>query len=83
MLVIFSKAGKQNNANQDYQFWRQDNHPIEVWSKDLINQKLVYLHNNPVVEGYVDKAEEYLYSSARDYYLDKNCGLLEIKFITE
>jgi putative transposase len=83
MLAIFSKAGKQNNANQDYQFWRQDNHPIEVWSEDVINQKLVYLHNNPVVEGYVDKAEEYLYSSARDYYYDKNCGLLEIKFITE
>ncbi len=83
MLAIFSKAGKQNNANQDYQFWRQDNHPIEVWSGDVINQKLVYLYNNPVVEGYVDKAEEYLYSSARDYYYDKNCGLLEIKFITE
>jgi len=83
MLAIFSKAGKQHNANQDYQFWRQDNHPIEVWSEDVINQKLLYLHNNPVVEGYVDKAEEYLYSSARDYYYDKNCGLLEIKFITE
>ena len=34
-------------------------------------------------EGYVDKAEEYLYSSARDYYYDKNCGLLEIVFITK
>ena len=51
--------------------------------EDVIHQKLVYLHNNPVVEGYVDKAEEYFYSSARDYYYDKNCGLLEIKFITE
>jgi putative transposase len=83
MIGIFSKSGKQNSANQDYQFWRQDNHPIEVWSEDVIHQKLVYLHNNPVVEGYVNKAEEYLYSSARDYYYDKNCGLLEIKFITE
>lgn len=83
MLDIFSKAGQQNKANQDFQFWRQDNHPIEVWSEDVILQKLIYLHNNPVVEGIVDKAEEYIYSSARDYYYDKNCGLLEIKFITE
>jgi hypothetical protein len=35
------------------------------------------------MEGIIDKAQEYLYSSARDYYYDKNCGLLEIKFITE
>jgi putative transposase len=83
MLKIFGEAGKRNSNNVEYQFWRQDNHPIEVWSEDVINQKLLYLHNNPIIEGYVDKAEEYLYSSARDYYHDKNCGLLEIKFITE
>ncbi len=33
-------------------------------------------------EGYVDKAEEYLFSNAQDYFYDKNCGLLDIKFIT-
>lgn len=82
MLEIFSKIGQQNNANKEFQFWQQDNHPIEIWSEDVILQKLLYLHNNPVTAGYVDKAEEYLYSSARDYYNDKNCGLLEIKFIT-
>jgi hypothetical protein len=83
MLSIFSKAGKANSGNEKNQFWRQDNHPIEVWSEDVINQKLTYLHNNPIIEGYVDKAEEYLYSSARDYFYDKHCGLIDIKFITE
>jgi REP element-mobilizing transposase RayT len=83
MLPIFSEAGKKNSNNSENQFWRQDNHPIEIWTEEVIHQKLVYLHNNPVHEGYVDKAEEYLYSSARDYYYDKNCGLLKIKFITE
>ena len=83
MLNIFREAGKQNSNNETNQFWRHDNHPIEIWSEEVIHQKLVYLHNNPVMEGYVDKAEEYLYSSARDYFNDKNCGLLEIKFITE
>ena len=83
VLDIFSKAGKQNSNNEKFQFWQQDNHPIEIWSEDVILQKLDYLHNNPVVEGYVDKAEEYLYSSAKDYYFDKPCGLIDIIYITE
>ena len=83
MLHLFKKAGEANSRNGSYQFWRQDNHPIEIWSEEVIHQKLEYLHNNPVVEGYVDKAEEYLYSNARDYFYDKNCGLLEIVFITK
>ncbi len=83
MLDIFNQAGKANSGNKDYQFWRQDNHPLEVWSEEVIHQKLIYVHNNPVTEFYVDNAEAYVYSSARDYYYNQNCGLLDIIFITE
>jgi hypothetical protein len=34
-----------------------------------------------VEAGIVDKSEEYLYSSARDYRQGKNVGLLEIEFL--
>jgi hypothetical protein len=34
-----------------------------------------------VEAGIVDKAEEYLYSSARDYFYGKNVGLLEIELL--
>lgn len=44
--------------------WRQDNRPIQLISTAVIEQKLQYLHNNPVVEGYVETPEEYVYSSA-------------------
>jgi hypothetical protein len=76
-------AGEKNTRHgvKDYQFWRQDNKPIELWSSDVIRQKLEYIHNNPVEAGIVDKAEEYLYSSARDYHYEKNCGLLNIEFL--
>lgn len=57
-------------------FWGTDNHPIEVWSNNVIDQKLNYLHNNPVEEGLVFKAEQYVYSSAIDYSGEK--GLLDI-----
>jgi REP element-mobilizing transposase RayT len=77
MLFLFAKAGKQNSNNTNYQFWWQDNHPIELdFHSNMFEQRLNYLHNNPVEAGIVDKAEDYLYSSARDYQEGK--GLIEI-----
>ncbi|MBP7151078.1 MAG: hypothetical protein KBA43_00255 [Paludibacteraceae bacterium] len=42
-------------------FWGTDNHPIELWSNSVISQKLNDLHNNPVEEGLVFRAEQYIY----------------------
>ncbi|WP_317190891.1 hypothetical protein [Flavobacterium sp. ALJ2] len=50
-----------------YQFWRHDNKPIELWSNKVIQQKINYVHNNPVEERLVYKAEDYVYSNAIDY----------------
>lgn len=79
MLAIFKKAGNDNSNNKIFQFWRQDNRPIEIYSNAVIDQKLDYLHNNPVKEGVVENAEDYLYSSARDYAGEK--GLLDIELL--
>lgn len=81
MLEIFRKAGEKNSRNKNYQFWRQDNQPKELYSSGFTVQKLNYIHNNPVEAGIVDKAEEYLYSSARDYFFGKKCGLLEVDLL--
>ncbi len=81
MLAIFKKAGEENLRNSKYQFWRQDNQPKECYSRDFILQKLEYIHNNPVEAGIVEKAEEYLYSSARDYHGAAK-GLLELDILT-
>lgn len=81
MLEIFRKAGGMNSRNSSNQFWRQDNQPKELFSEKFTMQKLDYIHNNPVEAGIVEKAEEYIYSSARDYYFGKQCGLLEIDFL--
>lgn len=63
MLAILSDAGQNNSNNKEYQFWQQDNHPIEIYSPKVIAQKLTYIHNNPVKLGIVSEAEHYLYSS--------------------
>ncbi len=81
MLNIFKQHGEQNARNSNYQFWRQDNQPKELFGAEFILQKLNYIHNNPVEAGIVDKAEEYLYSSARDYHTTKKCGLLDLVFL--
>lgn len=41
-----------------------------------------YIHNNPVEAGIVEKPEHYMYSSAKDYFFTKKCGLL-IWFLSE
>ena len=64
---------------EGYRFWRADNKPIELWSNAVIDQKLDYIHQNPVEEGLVFKAEHYMYSSAVDYAGEK--GMLDIILI--
>jgi putative transposase len=76
MLWFFEREGQINPNNEHHQFWQQGSHPIELWSNEVMDQKLDYLHNNPVVAGWVDEAEHYLYSSARDYAGGK--GLIDI-----
>jgi putative transposase len=67
ILAILEHAGFNNQKNKKYQVWRQDNHPIELYTNEVIDQKLEYIHNNPVEEGIVENPEDYFYSSARNY----------------
>ncbi len=48
------------------QLWQHDLHPIWLRRPDIIQQKLRYIHRNPVEEGLVEEPHHYLYSSARD-----------------
>jgi hypothetical protein len=79
ILWLMERAGKKNSNNTNFQLWRQDNHPIELWDNYMLDQKLNYLHQNPVDAGFVNKAEDYTYSSAGDYS-DKK-GMLDIILI--
>jgi len=76
MMWLFKSAVQKNSNNTHYQFWRQDNHPVEMLTMEVFYQKMNYIHMNPVVEGVVDQPEYYLYSSARDYAGGR--GLLEL-----
>ncbi len=78
MLNLFSFAGKQNNSNKDFQFWKQDYHPITLDTGEKLRQRLNYLHENPVRSGLVWEPWHYRYSSAIDY-LTTEKGMLTIQ----
>lgn len=48
------------------QVWQHELHPMWLRRVDIIQQKLRYIHRNPVEEGLVEEPHHYLYSSARD-----------------
>ena len=76
MLDKFKFAGKYNPKITNYKFWQDGNKPIVLYSPKFTQQKLNYIHNNPVKERIVVETQEYLFSSARNYAgLD---GLLDV-----
>ncbi|MCD6586181.1 MAG: transposase [Desulfobacteraceae bacterium] len=63
-LAFYKKAHKSDRA---YQFWQEGVHPEWIQNEAMMKQKVEYIHHNPVKRGYVDKAEHWRYSSARNY----------------
>jgi len=67
LLWLFERAGKKNKRNGKCQFWQQYNHPIALTTNTLTNQRLAYIHNNPVEAGFVENPEDWIWSSASQY----------------
>jgi len=65
--VVFQYHAKYNKNNAKYQVWLQNNYPKVLLHPKFTEQKLFYIHNNPVEAGIVLESEHYLYSSARNY----------------
>ncbi|WP_378187732.1 transposase [Aquimarina sp. W85] len=76
LLSMFKKAGKNNATVTNQQFWQQHNKPIELWTDKVIQQKIDYIHDNPLVAGFVTDPVDWKYSSARNYQEDHT--ILEI-----
>jgi REP element-mobilizing transposase RayT len=53
--------------DRDFQFWQEGSYPKQIVGDDMMIQKITYIHNNPVKRGYVDRPEDWRYSSARNY----------------
>ncbi|MEO8416419.1 MAG: hypothetical protein ABI472_22340 [Ginsengibacter sp.] len=69
-LWLMERAGKKNGNNNDWQFSQQHNKLIEILSQEMFDEKLAYIHQNPVQAGFVTREEDWKYSSARKF-----CGM--------
>ncbi len=67
-LERFRFAAKIHPKNKNFKVWRDKNHAIELYTEKVTWQKLNYIHRNPVVEKIDYREQDYLYSSARNYY---------------
>jgi len=65
-------------SERNYQIWKEGNEAKELTSNDMLDQKIEYIHQNPVRAEIVWEPEHYIYSSAIDYAGGK--GLLDIIF---
>jgi putative transposase len=79
MLNRFEYAGKNDAKIKNYRFWQQGNDAQEIYLNDYFNQKLNYIHENPVKAELVNRAEDYRYSSAINYAGGK--GLLDVVIV--
>ena len=70
MIVCLDRKSKSLNKH---------NKPLEILNLEMFYQKLDYIHRNPVEAGFVENEEDYLYSSARDFYNKK--GLIELCYV--
>lgn len=79
MTHQFSYYGKYNPNNESKPIWTNNNHPEECFTKEFTESKLNYIHQNPVRAGIVNKAEDYIYSSASNYA--GKGGILHVELI--
>lgn len=58
-----------NAKDRQYQFWERNAYTVDLWSLPVMQQKIDYIHNNPLQDKWqlVQYPEDYKYSSARFY----------------
>lgn len=79
ILPIFSEAADPIKRNKSYKIWIDGNHPVTLDNNFMLDQRLNYVHQNPVKAGLVTSPEDYALSSARDYAGEK--GLIDVVLI--
>jgi len=67
MLRLFIDFCKHLKREQRYKVWQDGNHAKMIFTSGFFNQKLNYIHQNPVKDLIVKHPEDYLLSSARNY----------------
>jgi len=71
------QANPAYKADRKYKFWQEGYCPKQITSHDIFQQKIDYIHLNPVRKGYVDSLDKWQWSSANPN------GLIELDEIID
>ncbi|MFH1366537.1 MAG: transposase [Patescibacteria group bacterium] len=74
------KLLKKERKIPEFQVWQPDFYDFNIYSEEKLEQKLGYIHFNPVKAGLCQTPETYKWSSCR-YYEFKDDSLIKIDFI--
>lgn len=80
ILWIMESQGKKSSSNEKVKVWRHENHPVALVTNEMQDQRLEYIHQNPVRAGICYTAEDYKYSSAGIYAGET--GVLDVELLT-
>ncbi|EHQ28610.1 hypothetical protein Mucpa_4520 [Mucilaginibacter paludis DSM 18603] len=69
---LLLESFKVERNSRDYQFWQRNALPIEIFSREICEQKLDYIHHNPLQSHWslVDDPNDYEFSSCSFYEKD-------------
>ncbi len=67
LKYLFAFQAQHTKQNLKHMFWQKTNYATELSNPKIFNQKIDYIHENPVVAGLVTEAESWMYSSACKY----------------
>ena len=68
--------GVNDSKIKNYKFWQDGSYIETIYSYEFYKEKLNYIHMNPVKQEIVEKPEDYVYSSARNYNGQK--GIIDV-----
>jgi len=66
LFYQMKRMGRMSSQHTQFQMWQKGYHAVHL-EESMIDQRLVYIHENPVRQGWVLEPWEYYYSSARNY----------------
>lgn len=66
--------------NIESRIWQKSFYDVQIYSERFFNQKLTYIHNNPLRAGLVSNLDDYPWSSYQNYYLN-NHSLIKIDYL--
>ncbi len=67
ILNLMHFRGQQHPKKIEFKVWKDDYDCYELYTNKMIDQKLNYIHDNPVRALIVEEPHHYIYSSARNY----------------